>query len=94
MDGGAWDGEAEAGAPRLESLDLAGVAGYLAGGARRVVVMMGAGASVSAGIPDFRSPETGLYARVRAAASGFAPLTALHRSSRSTSSRDPKQCSI
>ena len=35
-----------------------------AGQAKRIVCMVGAGISVAAGIPDFRSPETGLYSQL------------------------------
>jgi NAD-dependent deacetylase sirtuin 2 len=48
----------------LESFDLKGIAQYIrSGAAKNIVVMTGAGISVSAGIPDFRS-ESGLYARL------------------------------
>ncbi|XP_058490849.1 NAD-dependent protein deacetylase sirtuin-2 [Solea solea] len=50
----------------LDELTLEGVAQYIQSGkCKNIICMVGAGISTSAGIPDFRSPETGLYANLQ-----------------------------
>ncbi|KAJ5102806.1 hypothetical protein N7532_003335 [Penicillium argentinense] len=55
----------DSGPPVLESRSIEAVAKYIKeNDVNRVVLMVGAGISTSAGIPDFRSPDTGLYANL------------------------------
>lgn len=49
----------------LTSFDLEGIAELISTGkAKKIVCLCGAGISVSAGIPDFRTPGMGLYSRL------------------------------
>ncbi|KAF4076691.1 hypothetical protein AMELA_G00217990 [Ameiurus melas] len=55
-----------AGEKVLDELSLDGVARYIQSGkCKNIICMVGAGISTSAGIPDFRSPGTGLYSNLQ-----------------------------
>jgi hypothetical protein len=60
----------------LKSVDLDGIIELLSR-AKRVVCLCGAGISVSAGIPDFRTPGTGLYSQLES--KSFPPLCVIHQ---------------
>lgn len=50
----------------LTNLDLKGLANYIKNGyAKKILMLTGAGISVKSGIPDFRSPGTGLYYNIQ-----------------------------
>ena len=48
------------------SLDIKGLSNYIKNGyAKKILILTGAGISVKSGIPDFRSPGTGLYDNIK-----------------------------
>jgi NAD-dependent deacetylase sirtuin 2 len=50
----------------LADLSVQGIVDYIQSGkASKIVTLAGAGISTSAGIPDFRSPDTGLYSNLQ-----------------------------
>ncbi|RZF47384.1 hypothetical protein LSTR_LSTR009123 [Laodelphax striatellus] len=50
----------------LDELSVDGIVNYIKDGkAKNIITLTGAGISTSAGIPDFRSPSTGLYANLQ-----------------------------
>ena len=50
----------------LTSLDIKGLVNYIKNGyTKKILMLTGAGISVKSGIPDFRSPGTGLYYNIK-----------------------------
>ena len=50
----------------MKSLDIKGLAEYIKNGfTKKILMLTGAGISVKSGIPDFRSPGTGLYDNIK-----------------------------